>query len=297
MSDDSCLPIDRHLDIYSIGKMKLVMTLLVRDAAGILRENIDFHIRQGVDFFVITDNASVDETAQIIQGYCRAGIAEHIWEPGADFSQARWVTRMAHRAGTAHAADWVINCDDDEFWSGRFGTLKEELAVIPSECEALVVQRFNHPPVAGQETKHFLKQMIYREICSKNIFGHPLPPKLCHRGYSDIEVAQGNHSASRSGKPLAACESGRMVISHFPVRDFAAFEQKIANGGAAYTRNTELDPSVGATWRWLYQVWLRGDLREWYDRQLLRPEQIVEGLGEGMLVRDDSVLRAVRTGV
>jgi glycosyl transferase family 2 len=277
-----------------MGKMKLIMTLLVRDAAGILRENIDFHIGQGVDFFIITDNASVDGTAQIIREYCRAGIAEYIWEPGDDFSQARWVTRMARRAATAYAADWVINCDDDEFWSARSGSLREAFAGIPPECEALVVDRFNHPPVAGQDANHFLRQMIYREVCSKSVFGDPLPPKLCHRGFSDIEIAQGNHSASRLGRPLADAESAMIVISHFPVRDYAAFEHKIATGGAAYTRNTELDPGIGATWRWLYQVWLQGGLRDWYDRQLLRPEQIIAGLGEGKLVRDETVLHAVR---
>ncbi len=43
--------------------MKLVMTLLVRDEQDIIRENIEFHLAQGVNFFVVTDNKSVDATA------------------------------------------------------------------------------------------------------------------------------------------------------------------------------------------------------------------------------------------
>ena len=250
-------------------------------------------VQQGVDFFIITDNCSVDGTARIIDGYVRAGTAERIWEPQDDFSQARWVTRMARRAATEHRADWVINSDDDEFWSGRTGTLAEELALVPPECEALAVERFNHPPLDGKGPAYFLASMVYREQRSKNIFGKALPPKICHRGFLDVEVTQGNHSATRSGTALAACPAESIRISHFPVRDFAAFERKIVNGGAAYARNISLDPSVGRSWRWLYELWRRGGLRDWYDRQLLCPEQIAERLAEGSLVLDDSVLRVV----
>jgi hypothetical protein len=35
--------------------MKVVMTLLVRDEEDILRENIDFHLKQGVDHFIISN--------------------------------------------------------------------------------------------------------------------------------------------------------------------------------------------------------------------------------------------------
>jgi len=273
--------------------MKLVMTLLVRDAEELLRENLEFHISQGVDFFVITDNCSVDGSAGIIDEYVRAGVAERIWEPQDDFSQARWVTRMARRAATEHRADWIINSDDDEFWSGRSGNLAEELARIPAECEALAVERFNHPALAGKGATYFLASMIFRERRSRNIFGQALPPKLCHRAFADVEIAQGNHSGTRSGKPLATYPTAAIRISHFPVRDFAAFERKIVSGGAAYARNTTLDPSVGRSWRWLYEVWRRGELREWYDSQLLGPAQIAERLADGTLVIDDSVLRTL----
>jgi hypothetical protein len=275
--------------------MKLVMTLLVRDAEGLLRENIGFHLQQGVNFFIITDNRSVDGTARIIDEYVRAGIAERIWEPEDDYSQARWVTRMACRAATEHRADWIINGDDDEFWSGRSAKLADELAKMPAECEALAVERFNHPALAAAGSAYFLESMVFRERRSRNIFGQALPPKVCHRAFADVEIAQGNHSAARLGKPLATYPAESIRISHFPVRDFAGFERKIVNGGAAYARNTMLDPSVGSTWRWLYDVWRRGGLRDWYDRQLLRPEQIAERLAQGTLVVDDSVLRAVET--
>ncbi|HEY5412105.1 MAG TPA: glycosyltransferase family 2 protein [Caulobacteraceae bacterium] len=273
--------------------MKLVMTLLVRDAEELLRQNLEFHLRQGVDFFIITDNASVDGTGRVIQDYVRAGLAEGIWEPEDTYSQARWVTRMARRAAIQHGADWVINNDDDEFWSGDGGSLKDVLAQVPAARLAVEVQRRNHPPLASVDGPGFLQAMVYRERRSLNPMGRPLPPKVCHRGFADIEVAQGNHSASRGGAMLQAMTTGTIAISHFPLRGYAAFERKIALGGAAYTRNTEADPTDGASWRWLYEVLRRGGLRAWYDRQALAEEAIARGLADGALVKDDSVLRTL----
>jgi hypothetical protein len=43
--------------------MRLVMTLKVRDEADILDDNLRYHRALGVDFFVVTDNGSVDGTS------------------------------------------------------------------------------------------------------------------------------------------------------------------------------------------------------------------------------------------
>src|SRR5471030_48631 len=98
--------------------MKLVMTLLVRDEEDILAANFDFHLAQGVDFFIVTDNLSVDGTRDIIESYVRRGVAIYSHEPSDDFSQFRWVTKMARMAAAQYGADWVINSDADEFWGG-----------------------------------------------------------------------------------------------------------------------------------------------------------------------------------
>ena len=38
------------------------MTLLVRDEQDIVRETLDFHLAQGVDLVIVTDNGSEDAT-------------------------------------------------------------------------------------------------------------------------------------------------------------------------------------------------------------------------------------------
>lgn len=274
--------------------MKLVMTLLVRDAEAILRENLEFHLRQGVDYFIITDNCSVDRTVEIIKEYVLRGCAELILEAQDDFSQSHWVTRMARHAATQHGADWVVNNDDDEFWYGHTGRLRDALERVPNSCHGLTVERHNHPPISDNNGQTFLEAMIYRERKSLNPLGHALPPKTCHRAFADIIVGQGNHTVSRVSDPLNISSGPDLRISHFPIRDFASFERKIINGGAAYARNTELSPAVGATWRWLHAIWQEGKLRAWYEQQLLTPAKITEGLADYSLIVDDAVLRTLR---
>lgn len=273
--------------------MKLLMTLLVRDSGELLRQNIEFHLKQGVDFFIVTDNRSTDETPAIVGEYVSAGRAQLIHEPEDKFSQAKWVTRMARLAASEHAADWVINNDDDEFWSAPGSTLKKVLSEAPAGCTALEVRRRNHPPLAGRDGEQGPGVMIYREDRSISPLGLPLPTKVCHRALAGIEVGQGNHNVLLDGAPLAAEPTDRIGISHFPLRGYATFERKIAQGGAAYARNEELEPHVGATWRWLYGLLNDGALREWYERQELAPEAVLAGLANGSLVVDDSVARAL----
>ena len=273
--------------------MKLVMTLLVRNSEELLRSNLEFHLRQGVAFFVITDNLSDDGTPAIIAEYVRAGLAEGISEPEDTFSQARWVTRMARRAATHHAADWVINNDDDEFWRGRGHSLLQVLEQTPDDVLALEVSRHNHPPLTGVEGAGALARMVYCERTSFNAMGGPLPAKVCHRADPDIEIGQGNHAISRGGAPLPAVQTDALRISHFPLRGYAAFERKIALGGAAYGRNTELDPGVGATWRQLHQLLRQGRLRDWFDQQVLCPARVREGIEGDALVFDDAVAQAL----
>src|SRR5437016_290038 len=169
------------------------MTLLVRDEEDILATNFECHLAQGVDFFIVTDNLSIDGSREIIERYLRRGVAVCIDEPHDDYSQWRWVTRMARLAAADYGADWVINCDADEFWIGSTPDgIKRDLAAAEAPC--LSVARSNFPPVAEDEVGFFAERMLLRERQSRNAPDELLPAKVCHRGFKDIDVHQGNHS-------------------------------------------------------------------------------------------------------
>src|SRR4030042_3882175 len=105
--------------------MKIVMTLLVRNEGDIIQENIEYHLNNGVDFFIITDHRSTDATSSILNRYRRYGVAEVIRINDDIYPQAAWVTNMARHAAAQYKADWVINCEADEFWNYQKGNLKD----------------------------------------------------------------------------------------------------------------------------------------------------------------------------
>ncbi len=277
--------------------MKLVMTLLVRDEEDILREHLDFHLAQGVDEIILMDNLSSDRTAEIAKEYERAGHLQYVFQPQDDFSQGRWVTQMARRAGRELKADWVINSDADEFWWPHFGSLKDALGSTENERLAASVERTNFVARADNG-EPFWRRMDVRRVVSVNCLGQPVPGKVAHRARADVVVEQGNHRIAVGGHvvpPVAA----PITILHFPVRSRAQFFNKIAKGGAAYARNRQLPRGVGKTWRHLYKLYQQDKLDQVYERELLTEDQIARGLATGALLRDERLMGALasrRTG-
>ena len=260
--------------------MKLVMTLLVRDEADIIRENILYHLNR----IVATDNLSVDGTLDVLMDFQSRGLLYVIRETDDNYAQARWVTRMARLACTEFAADWVINSDADEFWWPPAGNLKDMLASVPPEIGSIAAWRGDFLPRPESEGSVF-ERMIYRETRSTNSLGQPLPPKVMHRAMADVEVGQGNHFLVAPRGVNTAGVQG-LGILHFPMRSYGQFSNKIEKGGAAYARNTELPASMGATWRKLYADQQDGRLTAYYESKLLAHEDIERGIGEGRFVID-----------
>lgn len=263
--------------------MKLIMTLLVRDEEDVLRENIEFHRAQGVDFFIVTDNKSEDSTPDIIRHYEAEGVARYIFEGDDNYNQTAWVTRMARLAATEYAADWVINNDADEFWWPRHGTLKATFAALEPPFNTLVAQRHDFVPVT-EERDIFYRDMVYRKYESLNTKGNPLPPKVAHRGDPEVVVPQGNHWAELPEQ--GECAAGLVDIFHFPIRRYAQFTNKIVKGGQAYERNKSANAAVGGTWKTLYEEYKKNGLVEFYRGESMSPAELEAGLRDGSLVCD-----------
>ena len=152
--------------------MRLVMTLLVRDEEDIVDDTIRYHLAQGVDYIIATDNLSVDATPDILRGYEDAGVLQMIRETGDDYEQGRWVTRMARSAATDHGADWVINGDADEFWWPLEGDLKSTLAAIPNRFGK--VEKASTPPRSATGSE---PMKVYSQLNSSTIMPPMTGPK------------------------------------------------------------------------------------------------------------------------
>jgi len=264
--------------------MKIVMTLLVRNEEDIIRENIEFHLSQGVSHFIATDNLSADGTTAILKEYEDKGVLTYFYEDSELFDQHIWVTRMAVEAFAEHNADWVINNDADEFWWPRSGTLIDAFQSVPEQYNLLEARRTNFVMVGGGVAP-FYRRMIYRQVVPLNSLGQSLPPKLAHRGSEDIIVAPGNHSVS--GFHNMKKKHGLIDVLHYPMRISGQFENKIKYGGAAYERNKIVPEDVGITWRSLYSEYKEhSSLRDYCNQQTYDNERIQEELAIGQIVED-----------
>lgn len=267
--------------------MRLIMTLLVRDEEDILKENIDFHLSQGVDFIIATDNCSIDSTKDILLEYQSKGLLHYIYEAEDNYNQYKWVTKMARMAYDDYSADWVINNDADEFWySKEHNTLKEAFLSLGNSYNIVQAERNNFVALEDRDYDlPFYSQMIFKEVQSLNPIGKPLPPKQAHIGTSNIIITQGNHAVkSLDNKRI---KHNLIKILHFPIRSHKQLINKIRKGGAAYERNTELSPNIGNTWRNLYnQLKQDGNLDEYLSNNIYTKKQLETELSDNILIED-----------
>jgi hypothetical protein len=202
------------------------MTLLCRDEEDIIGYNIAYHLAQGIDFIIATDNGSQDRTPHLLERFARQGKLHLIHEPTHTHDQSVWVTRMARMAAKRFGADWVINNDADEFWLSRSGTVRSALEAMPREATCLAVPRFDMAPPRAPQAR-FFEAMVMRLAGGETVHGYRSPPKVCHRGFPEIVVADGNHHVKRRGERLTERSDHALEIVHFPLRSVAQVENGI----------------------------------------------------------------------
>jgi Glycosyl transferase family 2 len=292
-------------------EMKLVMTLKVRDEEDVIDDNLRFHHALGVDFFIVTDNGSVDSTPEILARYAEAGLAHVIRDETSDLRahEVRWTTEMAQLAATEFGADWVFHGDADEFWWPAWGTMKEALTPIADRYGSVVCPRtefLGRPDGPGS----FAERLVVREALSS------LQSKVLHRGDPNAVVLSNTHEVAATGEEdlwLALRPPGRAVVRalrdnggldasaedvrlvwapawpirilHFPVRSFEQFK-----------RRAEISLSAGG---WgdhgrfgrLREMLDGGRLEELYAELVCGDAAVEEGIAAGRLVRDERLAR------
>lgn len=289
------------------------MTLLVRDEQDIIKANIEYHLSQGVDSFIATDNQSRDRTTEILKEYEGKGILRYLYEPSDEYHQGAWVTRMARLAYDEHSADWVINNDADEFWWPKSGNLKAVFGAIGSEYNVISAERSNFVPVlsrrpryserlglawgwswlcedilteeidclAALSDKAFYNRMVFRDTLSLSLIGtRRVAPKMAHRASPTIEVFGGNHDVNGISKRPYDIDSP-LEIFHFNVRNYNQLVKKISPRGEA------LMGRQGIGLQLLYeQVLLKGRLRNYFLDQLYTVDRIKKGLKTKRITTD-----------
>lgn len=272
--------------------MRIIGTMMVRDEIDIVAAMVEHHLAQGVDLLIVTDNASVDGTTQVLERYARTGRVELHHDPVHRKQQSQVVTAMARRARTEYRADWVLNLDADEFLvpMDKSLTIRECLEQTPLSLNAFTVPVTNliGPPAwagGGIGRLEWRDRRTDRQLQQIGIWAQPTPTAI-HRGESDIVVAQGNHFVSlvSNGQPD---EAVAMEILHLPWRSWAQLERKVLNAGRAYENNPELRPSPNHHGMKDYRRYKEGRLKEAYLARTPTRADLKKGEIEGYYLFDD----------
>ncbi len=276
--DNIILPEVRNMTRNSDEQVRIVMTLLIRNEADVIEDNIRFHHHMGVDSFIVMDNLSTDDTPDILRKLSEEIPIRIILQKDDDYNQAVWVTDMARQASLIHKNGWVINNDADEFWLPACGSLKQFLSSLPEHVTCINAARYNAVPESGDgpalsASAHPRTSSVFERV-STNSLGTPLPKKCMHLASPDIEIAQGNHSVTGIGGEIYDANEDLMIL-HYPYRTLDIYRSKIALGGAAYGRNKTLSEEVGATWREQYKTINTGELEAFWAGQARSPTDIL----------------------
>ena len=272
---------------------RIIMTLLCRDEEDIIGYNIAYHLAQGVDFVIATDNASHDQTPRLLERFVQRGQLHLIHQPEMTHQQGKWVSRMARMAAVKFDADWVINNDADEFWLAEQGTVRDVLAAVPRETDCLEVPRVDMLPPRDTAEKFYESMTVHQG--GRPVLGTSLDPKVCHRAYSDIQVAQGNHFVLRDGVRVAEQRDHPLTIIHYSLRSLDHLKRRIDRGAVALEPNSPMNPSSANRWRKLYGRHLEPSQAEgYYAERALSAEQIAAGIASGTLIRDTRIRDGLR---
>jgi glycosyl transferase family 2 len=263
--------------------MKLVQTLVVRDEADIVDDQIRYHLSAGVDFVIATDHQSRDGTTDILESYVRDGVLRRIAVTDAIVRDGEWRTDMARLAAAEHGADWVINTDADEFWMPRGSTLKRSLAALPPEYG--IVFALSRHFVPRPDDGAWSERMTVR-VSPPVALNDPTSPyrphlKAAHRADPGVTVGHGAHTASSDS--LRALHNWHPAdVLHFPFRSHQQWENK---GVRRARGDSQLGQYVAAL-----MASERGRSAERYAGLLVDDVQLEAGLVAGSL-RVDTRLR------
>jgi len=293
--------VTRKVDHPQLNKCKLVMTLLVKNEVDIVRQNIEFHLRHGVDYIIATDNISDDGTYEILKEFEKMGVLYLIQEKEQDYDQAKWVNRMGRIALDQFGANIIFHCDADEFWYSKSGELKNELLsnplidILNIEVINVLLEDKNMSERFPADAKYVVENPIIpkdRREESRNVpfFLFRCTSAVMYRlNGKYLNVSQGNHRVIER-KYYVSRKSTDIIIYHFPIRGKSSFFSKVVLGGAALERNTALNSNKGWHWRRWYNFYKKGELEQEYQKLNLSGDRVDEWIARGVVVENKDLI-------
>ncbi|MBU0613562.1 glycosyltransferase family 2 protein [Patescibacteria group bacterium] len=283
--------------------MKIVSLIFTRNEGELLHENIEFHIKQGVDLFLIMDSASNDDTVKVMQKFEKQGIARCFYD-NKIFKQKEQIDRLARIAFRENKPDWLILSDTDEFWFYPKG-LKAYFSCVPKEINTLKIKRYQYFPTEKDNSRKQLvhRRMLFREngqgIGFDTGLGHYeegiARSKIAFRPvHRDIDIMPGNHTVHFPGRRVLKVPKKECIIREYPFRDYRQFEDKVKRAEVIFRKNQlyKGNKKLGTHWHAFLQTLRQGKLEKFYKNSIFFDKyHLQKALTARVLVRDETLAK------
>lgn len=103
---------------------------------------------------------------------------------------------------------------------------------------------------------------------------------MAHRPGKNVRVGQGAHDIYGLHGRCAATHG--VTVHHYPVRSYEQFEAKVIRGGQVYA-HYQGPQAHGSHWRYWYDQYQAGKLREVYDALCVTPANFQRLLDNGRI--------------
>ena len=245
------------------SKEKIALTIVAKNEIDVIEENIKFHLKQGVDVIIATDNNSTDGTKEVFKKYQTQGVLHLIEETSNDFNQAKFVDRMIILAKEKYNADWVINADADEFWYSAHNDLKKDIEKLKNYNIAMIPMFHIFPDAKSFDNNEKFYHNTKGILVEGNTSSFKYVSKCMLKTKDYQMIANGNHNAKMHNKKGVVYDD--ITIFHYGIRNYKQFENKVLKGHIAL-KNQEKE--IGTHWRENYKAYEEGRLFEVYENFL-----------------------------
>src|SRR5215216_7890956 len=117
---------------------------MIRNEVDVVRLNILYHSKLGIDRRLIVDNGSTDGTDRVLKELSSRDPQVRWIRDEGPYRQTEIHTELAREA-YREGADWVVQIDADEFWHVPEGAFRSLLARSKAAVLCAPVLHFAHP--------------------------------------------------------------------------------------------------------------------------------------------------------
>ncbi len=278
--------------------------MMVRDEDDVIEKNIRFHSAMGVEKFFVVNNASTDDTGDILSELSKVFDITVIYEPDeTGYMQKEWMTKLIGYA-RKNGCDWIINNDADEFWLPDNGT---DLRKVLNRHDGTVV--VNRENVQNYEGISSIFESIYIGSTpigydSRTTYGdkylnlnlNGCAHKVITNVHGLIKIRGGNHAAKHIIDKLHrrrfTHKTKRIENFHYPIRTYKQFVKRLdiikKIGDAGRMRQ------MGQNARYWYEASCQGKVDEAYEQFILKKADLATLEKYDVICKDERMYNAFK---